>query len=473
MSDNETLPGRCNGHPGPSRTATLDSHPVQLRRPAKCPDVEENPEGVNSTLESRSASSLDADASSTDASSSFVNTDSMYATGNWHINGRAVEGPVLSRVDTALHRDSSGVWDVGDAWPLDRPLGVAHINAALLPAGIEYWQASLQRYACPSRLRFQRAVVLTDWVDRRQVSRMGMPVEVGGRESVIQAASQCDVLLVSDPGSDPGRVCEWILEAKPPVTVFVAHGDGEYTRDRLQGIGPAIDHIVAVTRHVQREACAGWPVSVILNGVDPHRLVKTQPRHVSRQQIGVGPNDFVVGFVGRFSEEKNPMLIVDAVARLPSHYKALLVGHGAMREKLIQRCLSLLPGRFILTEGDGNLGDLYASMDAFVLPSRLEGYGLVSMEAMMCGVPVIGTSCGMIADLVTDHVDGLVIAPDATEIAKAIRKLGEHPLLRRAIARGGRRLANRCGYASQMARKYEQLLASLWLKAQRRSCADR
>jgi hypothetical protein len=156
-------------------------------------------------------------------------------------------------------------------WPLDRPLRVAHINAALIPAGIEYWLASLRRYADPERLRFTRTVVLTDWVDRRQIARMGMPVEVGGRQSVINAASQCDVLLISDPGPQSADVCQWILEAKPPVTVFVAHGDGDYTRDRLSGIGPAVDHIVAVTKHVHRAVCEGWPVSMILNGVDPHR----------------------------------------------------------------------------------------------------------------------------------------------------------------------------------------------------------
>lgn len=435
---------------------------------------------MDSTQESTHVSgSLQASGSLDDSSSMYASSldtpGGLEANGSLPFNGRSVEGPVLSRVAATLRREPivSRDLDAGFSWPLDRPLGVAHINAALLPAGIEYWQASLQRYACPSRLQFQRAVVLTDWIDHRQIPRMGMPVEVGGRESVIHAASQCDVLLVSDPGCNPAVVCEWILEAKPPLTVFVAHGDGEYTRNRLQGIGPAIDHVVAVTRHAQREACVGWPVSVILNGVDPHRLVKTQPRQISRQQIGVCPNDFVVGYLGRFSEEKNPQLIIEAVAQLPSHYKALLVGHGHMREELIQRCMALLPGRFILMDGDGNLGDLYASMDAFVLPSRMEGYGLVSMEAMMCGVPVIGTPCGMIADLVTDHVDGLVVAPDATDIAKAIRRLGEHPHLRRSIAAGGRRLANRWGYASQMARKYEQLLATLWLKAQGGSCADR
>jgi glycosyltransferase involved in cell wall biosynthesis len=302
---------------------------------------------------------------------------------------------------------------------------------------------------------------------------MGMPVEVGGRESVVSASTESDVLLVSDPGVDSEQVGQWILEAKPAVTVFVAHGDGEYTRDRLSGIGPAVDHIVAVSRHVQREVCQGWPVSMILNGVDPRRLVKTQPREISRQALGFGDRDFVVGFVGRFSEEKNPQLVIDAVAQLPPRYKALLIGHGYMRSNLVEQCMASTPGRFVILEGDGELGDLYASMDTLVMPSRLEGYGLVAMEAMMCGVPVIATPYGMIADLVSDHVNALVVPPTASEIARAAMELGEHPSLRRSVIAGGKRLANLTGYASQMAREYERLLCDLWLAAQERPNANR
>lgn len=153
----------------------------------------------------------------------------------------------------------------------ESPLKVAHINAALIPAGIEYWLAALCHYANPRRLQFLRTVVLTDWIDQRQVARMGMPVEVGGRDSVVAAAAECDVLLVSDPGCNSHTVASWINEARPALTIFVAHGDGNYTADRMAGIGFAVDHIVAVTQHVRRAVCDGWPVSVILNGVDPKR----------------------------------------------------------------------------------------------------------------------------------------------------------------------------------------------------------
>ncbi len=347
----------------------------------------------------------------------------------------------------------------------ERPLRVAHINAALIPAGIEYWLASLARYANPRYLKFLRTVVLTDWVDARQVSRMGMPVEVGGRESVIAAASQCDVLLVSDPGKHSQDVAHWILQAKPPLVVFVAHGDGAYTASRMAGIGSAVDHIVAVTEHVRDEVCDGWPVSVILNGVDPQRLVQTRPRGVLRRNLGFSAEDFVVGFVGRFSEEKNPQLVVDAVERLPSHAKLLLVGHGCLEEELVRQCRSRLLGRFVIMEGDGDLGDVYAAMDTLVMPSRLEGYGLVAMEAMMSGVPVVATPFGMVADLVTDHVHAMVVDPNANAIAAAIHKLAQFPHFRQLIIRGGRELASRTGYASEMAVQYEQLLTQLWMEA--------
>ncbi|OYP38811.1 glycosyltransferase family 4 protein [Rhodopirellula sp. MGV] len=356
-----------------------------------------------------------------------------------------------------------------DTWPVGRPLKIAHLNAALIPAGIEYWLAALARYSNPARLQFLRSVIITDWIDPRQVRRMGMPVEIGGRESVQQAARDCDILFVSDPGPQSLAVCEWLKESPPPISIFVAHGDAAYTRDRLSKVGDAIDHIIAVTDHVRDEVCEGWPVSVVLNGVDPHRVVRTRPKAVSREQFGFSNDDFVVGFVGRFSEEKNPNLVLDAVARLPRHVKVLLVGYGPMLDGLLQTAMKRIPGRFVITEGNGDLGDHYAAMDTLVMPSRFEGYGLVAMEAMMAGVPVIGTPYGMVADLVTDGVNGMVVAPESKQISAAIEKLASFPNLRQAIIQGGFELAEQFGYASEMARNYEDLLADLWMKHQRQN----
>lgn len=103
-------------------------------------------------------------------------------------------------------------------------------------------------------------------------------------------------------------------------------------------------------------------------------------------------------------------------------------------------------------------------MDTLVMPSELEGYGLVAMEAMMCGVPLIATPFGMVADLVTDGVDGLVVSLAVDSIVDAIAKLDKSPELCRCLVSGGRRLAERSGYAATMAREYESLLWHLWGK---------
>ncbi|MCC9602336.1 glycosyltransferase family 4 protein [Stieleria sp. JC731] len=401
---------------------------------------------------------------------------SMYSGQTFAAEGAGIQRTTIyspKLIESKGLKTKPGQSDHDESWPIGRPLRIAHLNAALIPAGIEYWLASLARYSNPARLQFLRSVVVTNWVDPRQISRMGMPVEIGGRESVMRAAKDCDIMLISDPGPRSHEVCQWLKESPPPISIFIAHGDADYTRDRLSKVGEAVDHIIAVTEHVREEVCEGWPVSVVLNGVDPHRLVRTQPRSVSREALGFSDDDFVVGFVGRFSEEKNPDLVLSALARLPRQCKALLIGYGPMRDSLLEQAMKRLPGRFVITEGNGDLGDYYASMDTFVMPSRFEGYGLVAMEAMMAGVPVIGTPYGMVADLITDGVNGAVVAPDAGEIAAAIEKLRSFPTYRNAIIQGGIELAEKYGYASEMARGYEDLLSKLWLKRKAASDANR
>lgn len=351
-------------------------------------------------------------------------------------------------------------------WPPGRPLRVAHINTALMAAGIENWLASLAKFACPSRLRFTRCLVLGPWVQAKQVRRMGMPVTVGGgRASVAAVAGDCDLLLISDPGAEARQVAGWIAPHRPRLTIFVAHGDGSFTRDRLEAVRAVTDHVVAVSPHVQRTVVGDARSSVILNGVDPQRLVQTRPRPVNRERLGYGDGDFVVGFIGRFSEEKNPALVIDAVASLPPHCKLLIVGHGAQRGELIERCIRLLPSRFTMIDGSAleNIGDLYNAMDALVMPSRLEGYGLVAMEAMMCGVPTITTDIGFAIDLIQHRINGLIVQPQPASIASAIRDLMMQPMFAQAIGQAGLATARRYGYASEMALRYEQLIASLWM----------
>jgi glycosyltransferase involved in cell wall biosynthesis len=286
---------------------------------------------------------------------------------------------------------------------------------------------------------------------------LGIPVEVGGGASVRAAAADCDVLLASSPDD----LLEKLGDVRPPLCVFVAHGDNVVSRHLLEVNAPLIDHVIAVSERVKQTVCQGFPTTVIPNGADLAHVSRSRDRESVRDSFGFGEDDFVLGFVGRFSEEKRPQALIEAAARLPRQFKVLLIGWGQMKSGLLEMANELIPGRFAIAEGRGHLGDYYQSMDALCLLSHSEGFGLVVMEAMLCGVPVIATPVGCAPEVIRDRVNGLIVSEDAASVAAAAALLQAHPNWARGLAKEGQLFAEKHGTSAVMGRRYEDLLHQL------------
>ena len=185
-----------------------------------------------------------------------------------------------------------------------------------------------------------------------------------------------------------------------------------------------------------------------------------------RATLGFGPDDFVLGFVGRFVEEKRPQLLVDIVSRLPPPFKALFVGWGALRARVMELANARIPGRYAFATAVGNVGDYYSALDALCLTSGEEGHGLVVLEAMMCGRPVIGAPVGCVPEVIEDRVNGLVARDGPDSFAAAAQLLYRRPDWARGLAAEGRTFALEYGHAQVMARGYEELLLRLWREKQ-------
>ncbi|HVS85855.1 MAG TPA: glycosyltransferase family 4 protein [Gaiellaceae bacterium] len=157
---------------------------------------------------------------------------------------------------------------------------------------------------------------------------------------------------------------------------------------------------------------------------------------------------FVLG-LGRIVEKKGFDLLLAAFARLaPRHPELGLVigGDGAARQGLLDaaRAAGLeervaLPGAL----SRGQVAWATAAASAFVLPSRVEPFGIVVLEALRAGCPVVATPRGGATDIVRDGIDGLVVDPlDADALARAVeRLLTDEGLARRLRAAGPRRAA--------------------------------
>jgi glycosyltransferase involved in cell wall biosynthesis len=174
-------------------------------------------------------------------------------------------------------------------------------------------------------------------------------------------------------------------------------------------------------------------------------------------QFGVDPKIFepvsrpagracTVGYVGgRLVEEKGVDLLLEALAGLAGEWRAFVLGSGPVREALQAQARQLhLADRISFDDPipSAQMPAYYGRLDALVLPSRTrpnwkEQFGRVLVEAMACGVPVIGSDSGEIPHVIGDA--GLIFPegqPDALR-AHLARLMGE-PDLRAALARKGR-----------------------------------
>lgn len=127
--------------------------------------------------------------------------------------------------------------------------------------------------------------------------------------------------------------------------------------------------------------------------------------------------------------------------------KVLVVGGGNLMGYYQQLAKQLLGGERVVFAGyvdDNALPACYAASDFAVLPSRdsSEGFGLVLLEAMACGLAVIGSAVGGIPEIVKEWTNGILVEPrDPQGLAKAVHSLYMDDELRRRLGKGGRRFA--------------------------------
>jgi len=127
-----------------------------------------------------------------------------------------------------------------------------------------------------------------------------------------------------------------------------------------------------------------------------------------------GPRDpargFLVGYVGRLVPEKGVDVLLEAVAGIGAAWQLAVVGAGPERGRLEARALALGLQDRVSFEGDipsVRMPAFYRALDVLVLPSRsrpnwVEQFGRVLVEAMACGVPVVGSDCGEIPNVIGD-----------------------------------------------------------------------
>jgi glycosyltransferase involved in cell wall biosynthesis len=204
-------------------------------------------------------------------------------------------------------------------------------------------------------------------------------------------------------------------------------------------------------------------ITVIPNGVTPGK-VRPIDRQAARRQLGLAPQDLAIGLIGRVCAQKGQEDLVEAALKLRQRLpQAVFLLIGAVEDAALHARIEALIGgekatdriRFI-----GHMSDIapaYTALDLLVAPSRWEGFGLVLVEAMAAGLPILATDVGAIAE-VTGGAARLVAAGNPSALADAI--LSFDPKARERAAATGK---ERClafswkASAARLAALYDQL----------------
>ncbi|MDH7602988.1 MAG: glycosyltransferase family 4 protein [Armatimonadota bacterium] len=212
------------------------------------------------------------------------------------------------------------------------------------------------------------------------------------------------------------------------------------------------DLIVAPSRTVEqilRSYGITRPIEVVKTGVVPAAEMPSGTREKVRSDLGIGPEDFVLLYVGRIAREKNLDMLLRAFAKLLSGYprvKLLLVGGGpALREtrRLASRLGIEDSVRFVGALRRPDIDPIFVASDVFVFPSTTETQGIAICEAMSAGLPVVAVNAGGIPENISDGVDGILTPDDPDAFASAVERLMVDDEERRRMGMSAKQNASR------------------------------
>lgn len=206
-------------------------------------------------------------------------------------------------------------------------------------------------------------------------------------------------------------------------------------------------------------------IRVVYNGVDEthFRPPTAQERRFARQELGLAPEDRVVCLIGRMELGAGGLLVkghdvlIRALARLRAqgvNAKAVLAGSGSQMGNIRTLAAQAGIGDSVLMPGYVDSRTVLWASDVCALPSRVEGFPLVVVEAMLCGVVPVRTPAAGAADQIEQGVNGFIVPfEDDEALAARLRQLFTDETLRTTMAECAVRTARERFGMDQMVEK--------------------
>ncbi|MGD8194667.1 glycogen synthase [Herbiconiux sp. P18] len=227
------------------------------------------------------------------------------------------------------------------------------------------------------------------------------------------------------------------------------------------------DAVIAVSNGMRRDILRSYPaldeskVTTVYNGID---LERWKPHHDAEvlAEHGIDPDRPTVVFVGRITRQKGLPYLLRAIALLPPEVQVVLCAGAPDTPAILEEVSSAV--RLLQETRSGivwidailpqpSLTAVLTAATVFVCPSVYEPLGIVNLEAMACGLPVVGTATGGIPEVVDDGVTGLLVpidqAQDGTgtptdpdrfvaDLARALTEVVSDPARAKAMGEAGR-----------------------------------
>ena len=219
-----------------------------------------------------------------------------------------------------------------------------------------------------------------------------------------------------------------------------------------------------VTERVRQSMLNRFPVHQIPSGVDTNLFEPLDPQHC-RSLLGIAEGKKVLMFAALDMSQhwKGGDLLLEALERLPNSLKAdtVLMLLGSRGEAIIRSAgIQTLSLGYVMN--DRLKAIAYSAADLFVSPSRAEAFGLVSLESLACGTPVVAFGVGGALDLVLPGLTGYLAEPEkAQDLRDGIVQLLEDETLRSTMGQRGRELVLRKYTLEQNVRGYVALYRQL------------
>jgi glycosyltransferase involved in cell wall biosynthesis len=354
-----------------------------------------------------------------------------------------------------------------EATRAERRIRVLHLITSLERGGAENHLLALMTHANWAEIEFETAVLCGEGELVPTFRAAGIPVHL------LKARSRFDPLAL-------GRLVALLRERRydvvhshlfradiygglavgqvgqpRPFLVSTRHNDDRFFLNPFIGIVHYLlsarqDMIIAISDHVAHFTIARGVrhpgrVRRVYHGLQPPETVvqEREGQRIRQDELRVGPDAFLVGNVGRLAPQKGQRHLIEAMPllleRIPTAH-AVIAGGGDLEPFLRELAEELEVDERVHVLGPRqDVPALMHALDVFAMPSIWEGFGLVLLEAMAAGKPIVASRTATIPEVVLDNETGLLVpAGDPPALAQALARLAEDRELARRLGEAGR-----------------------------------